>query len=388
MQHVAEQDSEGEDDEDWEELREQKIEQLRWMLCTLDPRHCAEQPGAVHPNDEIELKHFFRQQRGVAAWRVVSVLTPLLTFVDGLREPDPLYSQSRDASQQSGEASQQSGEASQQSTESQLEQEMLDDENRSQTPEWTASVNRRGTQQLEEPDSLKRLRAPSGAFGSPDSLERLRAPSGAFGSSPRSAPGSGAASSSGQHVAPHAQRAGRPSQLAANGAEAMKGVKAVSAMAHNTPGRAMALFDEQQAAAPEATLHSNIVAKSKVVVESIFQTCGNINETIAVVKEAMLRPEMRPILLHLGWSQSASSDSLMVDSIARFIEEHVDSSFRDLGSRSGGTRSRDAQAAHQLLVKAASCQELIDERKLTEAAKRLGVRFATFRYLVEFEDGR
>eukprot|EP00966_Prymnesium_polylepis_P159517 3686570-Prymnesium_polylepis.1 len=245
MQQVAEQGSEGEDDEDWEELREQKIEQLHSMLRTLDPRHCAEHPGAVHPEDETELKLFFRQQRGVAAWRVVSVLTPLLLFVDGLREPDPLYTVPPEDSQQS--------------TESQLEQEMLDDENRSQTPEWKVSQNRRGEQRLEEPDSLERLRAPPGTFGSD------------AGSSPRSAPGSGAASSSGQHRAPAARRVGRPPQLAADGAEAMEGVKAVCVMAHKAPKKASTLLDEMMAAAPEATSHGSVLAKSKVVAESIFE---------------------------------------------------------------------------------------------------------------------
>ena len=133
----------------------------------------------------------------------------------------------------------------------------------------------------------------------------------------------------------------------------------------------------------EATSHGNVVAKSKAVAESIFETSGHINEVIAVVSELLCRQEMRPILEYLGYSQTDSTDSIMVGYIASFIEDHVDSSFRDLGSRSGGTRSTDAQAAHQLLVKAASGQELIDERKLTTAAKRLGVRFATFRYLLD-----
>ena len=52
------------------------------------------------------------------------------------------------------------------STESQLEDEMLDDKNRSPTPEWMGSENRRGEQRLEEPPSLARLRAPPGTFGS------------------------------------------------------------------------------------------------------------------------------------------------------------------------------------------------------------------------------
>eukprot|EP00966_Prymnesium_polylepis_P037557 871988-Prymnesium_polylepis.1 len=95
------------------------------------------------------------------------------------------------------------------------------------------------------------------------------------------------------------------------------------------------------------------------------------------------RPEFRPIIQHLGYSQmDFSVDSLMMDSIARFIEEHVDC-FRDLGSRSGGTRSTEAQAAHQLLGKATASKELLDERKVTKAARRLGIRFATYRYLVD-----
>ena len=86
LQEAAERGSEGEgDDEEWEEVLEQKIEQLYGMLCTLDPLHEKEHPGSVHPDDEEDLKLFFRKQRGVSTWRVVRVLTPLLTYVDGLR---------------------------------------------------------------------------------------------------------------------------------------------------------------------------------------------------------------------------------------------------------------------------------------------------------------
>jgi hypothetical protein len=76
----------------------------------------------------------------------------------------------------------------------------------------------------------------------------------------------------------------------------------------------------------------------------------------------------------------------MVSSMAEFIEKHL---------YSGGTRSKEAQAAYKLLLTAASSEQLVEERKLAEAARRLRVRAATFRILLderlkmdaELEDG-
>ena len=123
----------------------------------------------------------------------------------------------------------------------------------------------------------------------------------------------------------------------------------MSALAHNAPGKARALLDEHRAAAPAATSHGNIVAKSKAVTASIFDKSGGLNEVIEVVAHVLRREEMRPILDHLGYSRAAvplAIDSMIVESIAEFVAKHVDSSFRDLGSHRGGTRSKEAQAAH------------------------------------------
>ena len=78
------------DDEEYEELIDRKLERLHSSLGRLDPLHCAEFPGAVHPEDEQELKLFWRQTRGVSAWRVAAVLTPLCAFIDSLDDsPEP-----------------------------------------------------------------------------------------------------------------------------------------------------------------------------------------------------------------------------------------------------------------------------------------------------------
>eukprot|EP00966_Prymnesium_polylepis_P134288 3104075-Prymnesium_polylepis.1 len=76
----------------------------------------------------------------------------------------------------------------------------------------------------------------------------------------------------------------------------------------------------------------------------------------------------------------------MVSSIAAFIDDHLSSK---------GTRSKEAQAAFELLGKAAGCEQLIEERSVKRAARRLGVRISTFRFLIdcrvkmdaELEDG-
>ena len=141
------------DDEEWEELRDRKVEKLHSTLMTLDPLHCAEFPGKVHPEDEQELALFERQHRGVSAWRVATVLTHLCTFVDGLDDSDPPFKQSTDSQQSNMDL--------------QLDQEMLDDPDRSETPQWLVSVNRRGEEREEESASLSRMKAPSGTYNSP-----------------------------------------------------------------------------------------------------------------------------------------------------------------------------------------------------------------------------
>lgn len=362
---------------------------MRRYLRKLDP--CGLE--TLHADDEREINYIVHQ-RGVATRRMVEVLAELCAFFARQCEPDREYVQSRDASQQS-DASQpddasQPGEsqpeASQRSTESQLEQEMVDDEQREGTPQWTRSMSRSGHVRLDEPDSLKRLRAPAGSFGSP--LVSDGAAASRMGDTSSSSHHVGAASSNGRRAAPPAPppSVGRPSELAAAGAAAVQGLKEVSALAHNAPGKARALLDEHLAAAPAATSHGNIVVKSKAVTGSIFDKSGGLNEVIEVVAHVLQREEMRPILDHLGYSRAAvplAIDSMIVESIADFVAKHVDSSFRDLGSHRGGTRSKEAQAAHSLLGKAVGSQELIDERKMKEAADRLGYRAATLRLLTE-----
>ena len=107
----------------------------------------------------------------------------------------------------------------------------------------------------------------------------------------------------------------------------------------------------------------------------IFQTAGTLNETIEVVAHLLQRAEMRPILEHLDYSQASTAiDSNMVSSLAAFIEGHLSSC---------GTRTTETQAAHELLLKAVSSQELIDDKMVAEAARRLRVRAATMRHLID-----
>ena len=291
------------DDEEWEEELNLKLEQLRSLLRSLDPLH-----GAVHPEDEHDLDLFLRRQRGVLTWRVVDVVTQLCVFVAGLQEPDRAYV---------------AGESQPSISDSQAEREMLDDADRSQTPEWGVSFTRSGLERLEEPPSLKRLRAPPGSFGSP--LVRRE-----------SIPSPAAASTSDLHESPPLAAAprGRPAELAASGASSMEGLRSVSEIAHGAPMKAQMLLEQQIMAAPPSTSHGNVVAKSKAVTQSIFETSGSLNETIAVVSHLLQRAEMRPIIAYLGYSQATcASDSLMVESLARFIHDHVDSSFKDQGSQ-------------------------------------------------------
>ena len=73
----------------------------------------------------------------------------------------------------------------------------------------------------------------------------------------------------------------------------------------------------------------------------------------------------------------------MIESLARFIHEHLDSSFEELGAHRGGTRTTEAQAVFESLIKAAGSDELRQERMMMEASRRLGVRYATFKHLCE-----
>ena len=132
----------------------------------------------------------------------------------------------------------------------------------------------------------------------------------------------------------------------------------MSEIAHKAPGKARLRLEEQRAAVPEATGHSNIVIKSKAAAAAVFQASGGLNETIAVVAHLLERAEMRTILEHLGYTQGASAcDSLIVSSIADFVNKHLSSH---------GTRTTEAQAAFELLGKAAGSAELRDEHMLTE----------------------
>lgn len=93
-----------------------------------------------------------------------------------------------------------------------------------------------------------------------------------------------------------------------------------------------------------------------------------------VVASMLQRAEMRPIVEYLGFKQVAASDSIMVNSAADFIADHLSS---------GGTRRTEQQMAHELLVKALSSSELLEDGLVTEAARRIGVRPATFRHLLD-----
>ena len=356
--------SDGGDDEAWEEVALVKAEQLRGLLRPLDPWD-----GAVHDDDEFEIDRLLT--RRVPWRRKAAILVSVIAYVNDL-ELEGLATYAPDESQQS--------------TESQLEAEMLDDEDRSQTPQWTRPTR---SGHPREPASLERMRAAPGAFGSPlvpgrvDGFPQLQPTR--RGAAPRT----GTASSSCEHAAPAAaaRRAGRPAQLTADGHAAQATLKGVSEIAHKAPDKARLLLEEQRAVAPEPNLHPTIVAKSKAVTGAIFEASGGLNETIEVVAHLLQRAEMRPILEHLGYTQGASAcDGLIVRSIADFVDKH-------LSSR--GTRSTEAQAAFELLGKAAGSAELKEEHLFTEGARRLGIRAATFGHLIdcrakmdaELEDG-
>jgi len=90
-------------------------------------------------------------------------------------------------------------------------------EERSQTPQY---------QGPEEPDSLKRLRAPSGEFGSPVPFDVL---------------GTGAASSaSDKRTMPPVAAPGMPLELAVDGLPARQTLKGASLLAHGAPKKAEA----------------------------------------------------------------------------------------------------------------------------------------------------
>ena len=318
-----------------EELLLNKVGRLRGLLGLLDPLD----RGAVHPDDEIEIQLVLKERRSVSMRRKVQVITEAINYIQSFDvDEDPPYVANE----------------SQKSTESQLDQEMVDEpyEERSQTPQY------RGP---EEPASLERLRAPSGEFGSPVPFGVL---------------GTGAASASGDQATVAAPgTAGRPQELAAAGSSSRQALKDVSLLARSAPTKANAALEELRDAAPESTSRKNVVAKSNAATISIFETAGGLNETIAMVAHMLQRAEMRPIIEHLGYSQVATkSDSTMVSAIAAFIEKHL---------HSAGTRNKDAQMAHELIVKAVSSAELLEDRQVSEAARRLGVRFATFRHLLD-----
>ena len=150
----------------------------------------------------------------------------------------------------------------------------------------------------------------------------------------------------------------------------------MSDRARKAPDQASALLEELCASAPEPNRHPTIVIKSKAVAQSIFETSGNLNETIEVVGHVLQRAEMRPIMQSLGYvtKAEASVDSMMVDGLARYISDHLSSA---------GTRHKEAQAVFRNIIKAAASEELCAVNAVEAAAKRLGVRAATFRLLME-----
>ena len=113
---------------------------LLWSLTLVILVMAASERRADPTCSEPEIDLVLRA-RGVRTRRKVEVLSDACTFIASQKEPDREYVANE----------------SQESTESQLEAEMQDD-SRTATPLAQSS---------EEPDSLERLRAPPGAFGSP-----------------------------------------------------------------------------------------------------------------------------------------------------------------------------------------------------------------------------
>ena len=222
------------DQVEWDEVLETKAAQLRALLSTLALERAKYLfgNGAIHADDEREIA-FVMNKRGVATRWKVEVLTQTCIYVASLQQPDSEFV----------------AEESQQSTESQLEREMLADEDRSHTPQ--------GSQGSRGPDSLERLRAPPGTFDSP--MIAMRSPSlqSSFraevcAGAPRvaSPPRTGGASSS-------SAARGRPSELASAGRDTRQGLKEVSALSDYAPRKAANLLEEQRADAPEPTSHGN-----------------------------------------------------------------------------------------------------------------------------------
>ena len=80
------------------------------------------------------------------------------------------------------------------------------------------------------------------------------------------------------------------------------------------------------------------------------------------------RPELRPILSALGWSDSQrrrGSDDAVVTSIRDFLATHL---------HSDGTRFSEQQAAFNVIVQAAAGPLVKSERHIAAAAEALGVR--------------
>ena len=75
-------------------------------------------------------------------------------------------------------------------------------------------------------------------------------------------------------------------------------------MAHKAPCKAKLLLEDQRLAAPPATSQGNVVSKSKAASTAIFEASGGLNEAIEVVAHMLQRQEMRPIIEHLGYSQT------------------------------------------------------------------------------------
>ena len=171
-------------------------------------------------------------------------------------------------------------------------------------------------------------------------------------------------------------------------------LKDVSKTAGKAPRKAKAKLEQLREAAPEATRQGSIVAKSKAVTEALFEKSGSLNETIAVVAHVLQRAEMRPVLAHLGYSTEDKSvcDSIIVDSVAKFIHDHLQCTSEKVHA---GTRTTEQTAAVKLVGKVVGSKQLKEERLVKEAADRLGMRYGLFRVLVderlkmdaELEDG-
>ncbi|EOD24797.1 hypothetical protein EMIHUDRAFT_238299 [Emiliania huxleyi CCMP1516] len=171
-----------------------------------------------------------------------------------------------------------------------------------------------------------------------------------------------------------AARLGRPPSLAASGAASMDTVQAIARQAHGAPRKAKAAFDAQLEAAEGASSSTTIVAKAKAVSQNLFLSSGNLTEVVASLLQ---RPELRPILSALGWSDSQrrrGSDDAVVTSIRDFLATHL---------HSDGTRFSEQQAAFNVLVQAAAGPLVKSERHIAAAAEALGVRYATFRELLD-----